>query len=332
MPSVAAVIVNFNGGEFLDRALTALEGQTLKPARTIVVDNASADESVDGLEDRHPGVEVVRLQENTGFAAANNLAVRLADDCEFVALVNPDAFAEPRWLETLLEAARDRPDYAVFSSRLVQAEAPDRLDGTGDVFHVSGTTWRRDQDLPVTIRRGRGEVFSACAAAALYRRDAFVEVGGFDESFFCYYEDSDLSFRLRLAGHRCLHVDDAVALHEGSATTGHMSDFVLYHSLRNQTWTFVKNMPASLLFLYAPAHLVWTVVTGGALARQGRGKVVIEAKRDALRGLPRVLRQRRAIQSARRVRPRELRAVMATGARAFAQSYGVRDRRARTRS
>src|SRR5439155_14816813 len=105
MPSVAAVIVNYNGGEFLDRALAALESQTVKPARTIVVDNASTDGSVDGLEDRHPGVEVLRLEENTGFAAANNRAVRLADDCEFVALVNPDAFAEPRWLETLLEAA-----------------------------------------------------------------------------------------------------------------------------------------------------------------------------------------------------------------------------------
>ena len=330
MPSVAAVIVNYNGGEFLDRALAALESQTVKPARTIVVDNASTDGSVDGLEDRHPGVEVLRLEENTGFAAANNRAVRLADDCEFVALVNPDAFAEPRWLETLLEAGRDRPDYAAFSSRLVQAEAPDRLDGTGDVFHVSGTTWRRDQDLPVMIQRGRGEIFSVCAAAALYRRGAFVEVGGFDESFFCYYEDSDLSFRLRLAGYRCLHVDDAVALHEGSATTGHMSDFVLYHSLRNQTWTFVKNMPASLLVLYAPAHLAWTALTAGALLRQGRGKLIVDAKRDALRGLPRVLRQRRAIQASRRVGARDLRAVMATGASAFAHAYGFRF--ARTRS
>ena len=117
-PRVAVVVVNLNGAAVLDRCLDALARQTVRPARMIVVDNASTDGSADGLEARHPGVEVVRLDENVGFAAGNNLAVKLADDCEWVALLNPDAFAEPKWLERLLAVAHAHPKYSFFGSRL----------------------------------------------------------------------------------------------------------------------------------------------------------------------------------------------------------------------
>ena len=323
---VAAVIVNYNAGEHLVRTLDCLARQTLRPARTILVDNASTDGSLAGVAERHPDVEVVRLEQNLGFAAANNLAIRLADDCEHVALVNPDAFAEPEWLETLVSAAEEHPEYSFFGSRLVLSETPDLLDGTGDVYHVSGVAWRRDQYWPVELARGREEIFSACAAAALYRRDALLEVGGFDESFFCYYEDSDLAFRLRLAGHRCLHVDDAVVHHFGSATSGVRSDFSLYHSLRNQAWTYLKNMPAPLLLLYSPLYLLNAVLTLCALTCEGRGGLMLRAKRDAARGLPRVLRERRRIQRARRTRIADLRAVLRTGPIGFIEAFGMQER------
>ena len=122
---VAVVVVNWNGGDVLTRCLDALAGQTLAPARIIVVDNASTDGSVDRLEERHRRVEVIRLAGNVGFAAGNNLAVRTADDCDWVALLKPDAFPEPGWLEALLQARADEPDFDFFASRLLQAEAPD---------------------------------------------------------------------------------------------------------------------------------------------------------------------------------------------------------------
>src|SRR5438067_3225200 len=222
---VAVVIVNKSAGPHLGRVLESLGRQTIAPQRVIVVDNASDDGSLDGLDTRFPTVELVRSTENLGFAAANNLAVRMSDDCEFVALLNPDAFPEPQWLETLLAAADAHPDCAFFGSRLVLADDDLTLDGTGDHYHVSGTAWRRDQGATARVERPEGETFSACAAAALYRREAFDTVGGFDESYFCYYEDTDLAFRLRLAGHRGLYVHDAVAYHVGSATTGLLSAF-----------------------------------------------------------------------------------------------------------
>jgi GT2 family glycosyltransferase len=326
-PRVAAVIVNYNAGEHLERTLGCLARQTLHPARTILVDNASTDRSLDGIAECHPEVELVRLERNVGFAAANNLAVRLADDCELVALVNPDAFAEPDWLATLVSAAEEHPEYSFFGSRLVLSLTPELLDGTGDVYHVSGVAWRRDQYWPAELARGRGETFSACAAAAVYRRDAFLEVGGFDESFFCYYEDSDLAFRLRLAGHRCLHVDDAVVHHYGSATSGVRSDFSLYHSLRNQVWTYVKNMPGPLLLLYSPLYLLNALLALIALTFEGRARLMLRAKRDALRELPRVLRERRRIQRARRAGAAELRAVLATGPVGFIEAFGMQEGR-----
>jgi GT2 family glycosyltransferase len=157
------------------------------------------------------------------------------------------------------------------------------------------------------------EVFSASAAAALYRRDAFLAVGGFDERFFCYYEDTDLGFRLRLAGNRCWYVPAAVVQHVGSATARRESDFLLYHTHRNIVWTYAKDMPSPLVWLYLPQHVLINVLTLAAFARQRRLRLALSAKLDALRGLPAVLRDRRVVQRRRSASTRTVRAAMATG-------------------
>src|SRR5205807_9697187 len=135
-------------------------------------------------------------------------------------------------------------------------------------------------------------------------------VGGFDESYFCYYEDTDLAFRLRLAGHRGLYVHDAVAYHVGSATTGLLSAFTIYYSSRNQVWTYVKNMPRPLFWLYLPQHLLVNVLTTLAYALKGQGRAALLGKRDALRDLGRVLAERRRIQNGRVATSREIRRAM----------------------
>lgn len=317
-PSVAVVIVNANAGAYLERCLESVDRQTTPPQRTIVVDNASSDGSADAVENRHAGVEVIRLEQNVGFAAANNLAVSRASDCEWIALLNPDAFPETTWLESLLRAAEEHREFTFFGSMLVRADGSGQLDGTGDVYHVGGIAWRRDGGLPVnSSERRSAEIFSPCAAAALYRRDIFLSVGGFDESFFCYYEDSDLAFRLRLAGHRCLYVPDAVVAHVGFATAGEESPFTVYHSQRNLVWTWTKNMPVPLVWIYLPQHLLVNLLNVAWGVVRGQGRAVLAAKRDALRDLPRVLRERRRVQSRRTVPPSNLLALMARGPGAY---------------
>jgi GT2 family glycosyltransferase len=312
-PRVGVVIVNYNAGEYVALAVESLLAQTMPPHRIVVVDNASTDGSTAGLAELHPSVDLVVPGRNLGFAAGNNLGVRRCVDCELVALLNPDAFVEPAWLETLVASADRHQEYAVFGSRLLLHGDDRFLDGTGDCYHVNGVGFRRDGGAPADVAPATGESFSVSAAAALYRRSAFAEVGGFDESFFCYYEDTDLAFRLRLAGFRCLYVADAVARHVGSVTAGLTSEFTVYHSARNQTWTFVKNMPGLLLWLYLPQHLLLSALIVLRAIPQRRGLAALAGKRDALRGLPRVLRQRRRLQAGRRVGALEVRRTMTRG-------------------
>jgi GT2 family glycosyltransferase len=314
-PKVAVVVVNWNSGDLLRQCLSALTSQTKTSDSIVVVDNASSDGSIAAVENRYPQVKIVRLDRNTGFAAANNRAISGLNDVTWVALVNPDAFPEPKWLETILDAARSYPDYTFYASRMMSNANRAVLDGTGDVYHTSGAAWRRGYGREYQIRDlQKGEVFGACAGAALYCRDAFVGAGGLDEKYFCYFEDVDLSFRLRLAGHRCLYVPDAVVYHVGSATIGgERSDFTTYHGQRNLVWTFFKNMPLPLLWLYLPQHILLNLAMLVWYSLRGQARAIWKAKWDAIMGLPRILKERRRIQKTRRVNVWQLRQVMARG-------------------
>jgi GT2 family glycosyltransferase len=173
------------------------------------------------------------------------------------------------------------------------------LDGDGDKMHICGLAWREGHGHIVTPRETRPkDVFSPCAAAALYRRDALDEVGGFDEEFFCYYEDIDIGFRLRLAGHRCLLVPDAVAYHIGSLSTGERrhSDFAVYHGHRNMVSTYVKDMPLLLFFLLLPAHITINIITIIWFSLLGQGAIICKAKYDAILVLPRMWKKRSDIK------------------------------------
>jgi GT2 family glycosyltransferase len=312
---VAVVVVNFNGAAIVVRCLESLAAQTRTPDRTIVVDNASSDGSPDAVASRFPDVEVLRLDENGGFAGGNNVGVRAAGDCDWVALVNPDAFPEPAWLERLLECAEAHPEFSFFGSLLLLADDPEEVDGSGDAYHVGGMAWRRDNGRPLAqAHLEPGEVFSPCAAAALYRRDAFLDAGGFDESFFAYYEDSDLAFRLRLLGHRCFYEPSAVVHHLGFSTAGEESPFTVFHSQRNLVWAWVKNMPGPLLAAYLLQHLLVNLLNLGWYTLRGQAGPVFRSKVAAVRGLPAVWRARRAVQGRRAVSSRELRSQMAKGA------------------
>ena len=314
---VTVVIVNWNGERFLERCLSALLAQTVAPHEIIVVDNASSDASLNIVQ-RFSTVRLLAQNENLGFARGNNLAIEMADtESEWIALLNPDAFVEPCWLEVLLSAVRANPRVDVFGSRLVSAADSTVLDGEGDAYHVSGRVWRLGRGEPVPSNSELGyEVFSLCAAAALYRRNALLEVGGFDEDFFCYVEDVDLGFRLRLAGYRCLYVPSSVAHHVGSGTTGGQhSDFATYHGHRNLVWTYVKNMPAVLFWSFLPLHLAMNLAGLLVVTLRGQGAVIFRAKRDAVLGLPKMWNKRRQIQRNRVVSWRAVLSVMKKGLR-----------------
>jgi GT2 family glycosyltransferase len=266
------------------------------------VDNASTDGSAQRIEKEFPRVLTLHAQSNLGFAGGNNLGFKQAEGSEWIALINPDAFAEPDWLEKLVAAAELKEDCASVGSRLLRANDAATLDGVGDVYHVSGLHWREGFGKPAA---GRGlqpkEIFSPCAAGALYRASALREAGGFDEDYFCYSEDVDLGYRLRLLGYRSWYAPDSVAHHVGSAIAGAASDFTMYHGMRNGIWTYVKNMPALLLWMCLPALIGGFSMVSITMSRRGQGAVARRAISDAIKGLPRMLRKRRLLQASRRV-------------------------------
>ncbi|MDH3594261.1 MAG: glycosyltransferase family 2 protein [Rhodospirillales bacterium] len=300
MAWVRVVVVNYNSGDLLARAVACLAAQSDPDFEAVIVDNASGDGSADRLVLPDDRFTLVRSEANLGFAAGSNLGCRGART-DWLATLNPDAFPEPGWLAALRAAVARYPGAAMFGSLQIDARDPDRLDGCGDNYSFFGINWRGGHGQRFAGPPADGECFSPCGAAALYRREAFEAVGGFDESYFCYCEDVDLGFRLRLRGGRCVQVGDAVVRHVGSAVTGLQSPFTVYHSARNRLWTYVKNMPAALLWLSLPMHLA---ATAGLLwnARGGpRLRPMLSGLGHGLRGLGPVLAERRRVQRSRGV-------------------------------
>ncbi len=292
-PAASILIVAFQSGPDLGRCLDALELQTRRDFEVILVDNASTDGAVEALAPRD-WLTVIRSPENVGFAAANNLAARAARGSYLVTL-NPDAFAAPGWLAALIAAAERHPEAASVASVQLLDGDPDRYDGVGDPYAPWGAAWRGGRGR-LAVPVAESGVFGPCAAAALYRREAFEEVGGFCERFFCYYEDVDLALRLRRAGWSAIVTPWALVRHVGSGSAP--SGFVLRHATRNRVWAFARGMPGGAALLLAPvmaalalAAVLAALVRGGAPAR-------VRALGEAVRGLPRSLRERAAVRVA----------------------------------
>ncbi|UUX48306.1 glycosyltransferase family 2 protein [Nisaea acidiphila] len=298
-PIISVLVVAYNSGAHLPRCLAAVEAQTCRDFELLVLDNGSTDGSVIDLSAMTVPARLERSAENLGFAAGNNRLAGTANG-KWLALLNPDAFPEPDWLEAVMKATAQYPGVSVFGSTQLLDEAPELLDGAGDHYSPLGLAWRGDRMKPASIMTQDGEVMGPCAAAGIYRRDAFRAVGGFAESFFCYYEDVDLGLRLRLAGERCIQLAGARVRHVASAITGQNSDFSRYHITRNRIWTFLRCMPFPVFQLVLPlllAQLTLIVVLGPV---RGDGPVRRRAIRDAFVNFRTVMKQRAEIQGNRK--------------------------------
>lgn len=300
-PVVTVVVVNYNGGEYLRGCLASLKRQTFTDFEVIVVDNASSDTSLTLANERPERCMILKQDRNLGFAEGNNVGAR-AGRGRWLALLNPDAVAEPGWLAAMVNAATQRPSHRMIACLQISLHDGTRLDGAGDCYLAYGFAWRGGFGHPISRAPKAGECFAPCGAAAFYPRDLFLESGGFEERYFCYHEDVDLAFRFRLMGERCQFVPGAVVHHAGSAIAGRSSDFAVFHGMRNGVWTYFRNMPGGLLLLTLP---VWLL---GSLALILRGAVrgvfmpTIRGYAAALKGLGPMLVVRRQLRKRRRAK------------------------------
>lgn len=281
---VSVIIPNWNGAVVLQPALGALARQTLPPARVLVVDNGSTDQSIQIA--RAGGAEVVELGANHGFCRAVNEGIRR---CEtgWIAVLNNDVEVAPDWLERLMERVSD--SYWFYAPRLLRHDDPTQIDGSFDLVSRAACAWRaghgaRDGDHWREERPIAFPPFTAC----LFRRSLFERVGLLEESFVSYLEDVDFGFRCALQGLPGLYVPAAAASHRGGATLGAWSGRMVRLLARNQVLLVARHFPDDWMDRYG-AEVVGGQLLWGMLAlRRGvflswlRGKIEgIAAYRNA---------------------------------------------------
>lgn len=282
-PTVTVVVPTLAADETLDECLASLERQTFPDFEVIVVDNSGSNlvrrETRSGDRFR-----VIANERNVGFGAAINQGFHQST-APYLAVLNDDAFASPRWLEALVAAIEPRPDVGMCASQVRQA-SEGSLDSAGMLLCLDGSSKQRGHlESPASYAR-KEEALLPSGSAALYRREMLEEIGLFDESFFLYCEDTDLGLRARWAGWECLYVPDALVEHRYSHSSGKASALKAYYVERNRLFVIFKNFPPANLLLvpfYAMSRYFWHFI----YALRGSGKAA-EFRREggSLVGLP----------------------------------------------
>ena len=296
MDAVSVVIPNWNGLRWLPGCLSALRAQELAPAEVIVVDNGSRDGSLEYLKREHPEIRLITFTRNTGFAHAANVGIATAAH-ELVAMLNTDVELAPDWLRRMVEALTADPHVGSVACKMLQLPQRDLIYDAGDVLRRDGHCVQRGRfEIDVGRFDRPEEVFGACAGAALYRRNAVLALGGFDERYFAYLEDVDLALRLRLAGWTCRY-EPTIAWHAGAASAAQLPGGPERLVARNTLLLVAKAFPARWLPFVAYRQCGWA---WHALLER-RLTAHLTALGSALPLLPRALRQRPRLRAQARI-------------------------------
>ena len=292
------IIINWNGKHLLTDTLYALQLQTEQYFHTIIVDNGSCDGSVEFIRREFPSIEVIALGWNSGFAYANNVAIKRVQT-PYTILLNNDAVPSKNWVGCLIKAIETHPSAGSAASKMLFFDNPNLIDRVGDAYTNAGVAKLRGRKEQSNCYNKAEWIFGACAGAAIYRTSAIKEVGGFDEEFFLINEDVDLSFRLQARGYKCLYVNDAIVFHKASSSIVHDSPISVYYGHRNLEWVYLKNFPFIIIAKTFPLHLVYIVLAFFFFLLKGHGRTYLRAKKDALAGILKILKKRKTIQSSR---------------------------------
>jgi GT2 family glycosyltransferase len=278
-PTASVVVLNYNGLQYLDTCLHSLIAQELPGGlEIIVVDNNSVDGSSDHIRRRFPEVTVIQAESNLGFAAGNNLGIEQSRG-RYVVLLNNDTSVRPGWLAALVQTAEAQPGVGAVTSKLVFLDRPDVIQNAGTLVLSDGSGADRgagEQDHGQYDQEV--EVFAACGCGMLLSRAMVEQVGGFDPTFFTYYEDTDLSWRMRLFGWRVVYQPKAVVDHVHSGTSVEWSPFFTFHVDRNRLFMIIKNAPVKFV-VRSFGWYAWLAAQGAARAVVRRGSRISRSPR-----------------------------------------------------
>ena len=275
------IIPNYNGLNFMEPCFESLEKQTMKNFKILVVDNGSTDGSVEWLKEHE--VPTIFLPENTGFTGAVNVGIKAADT-PYVILLNNDTKVDPRYVEAMERAISSSEKIFSVSSKIHQMYRPELMDDAGDMYSVLGWAYQRGVGRPEEKYNKPRRIFAACAAAAIYRREVFEEIGYFDQMHFAYLEDIDVGYRAKLYGYDNIYCPDAIVYHVGSGTSGSKYNaFKVRHAARNNVYLNYKNMGTWQLVLNFPCLAAGTFVKYLFFKRLGFGKDYLSALMEGIK-------------------------------------------------
>jgi len=300
------IIPNYNGKEYLKECLDSLDKQALKDFEIIVVDDASTDDSFSFIRKSYPQVRVLQMGKNSGFSKVVNRGIQEARG-EYIFLLNNDTRLDKDCIEEINKAIQRYPEYDIYACKILNMSDPQMIDSAGDGYSIIGNPFKigyKKKDSPEYQKPK--EVFGACAAASIYKRSLFEEIGYFDEDFAFYNEDSDINFRACLRGHRCLYIPTAVVHHRVSASYKKKLGAVIYYICRNKINLIVKDMPTSLIIKYFPLLILGRMRDLAMAASKGKFITGISGMVGALWQLPLMLKKRKEIQKARQISDKEL--------------------------
>ncbi|HMS23236.1 MAG TPA: glycosyltransferase family 2 protein [Candidatus Saccharibacteria bacterium] len=300
--NIAVVIPNWNGKHYLKGCIDSLLSQSIK-VTIIVVDNGSVDGSPEYIEQNFPQVKLIKLTSNHGFTGGVNAGIKdaIKTDQEFVALFNNDAVADKHWLENLVTAMTAHKRVGIVTGKFMRDDKQ-HLDSTGDFLTTTGLPYPRGRN---EVDKGQYDksnyVFGATGGASLYRVEMLKQIGLFDEKFFAYFEDVDISFRAQLAGWKVYYEPKAIAYHKVGGTSSKLGSFSRYHSTKNFHLLFLKNMPGMLFWKYFPLAVLQSFRMAVGSIVHGQYLTHLKGYFAAVILLPHCIIERRKIQKSRKV-------------------------------
>jgi GT2 family glycosyltransferase len=308
-PPVSIVIATMRGGPDLEACLQSIEVQAYRELQVIVIDNGSTDAELARIPERFACARVLRNEENLGFVGANNQGIA-ASTGELVLLLNDDTVLEHDAIERLVQTLAEHPSWAAAQAKLVRMDDPSVLDTAGSFLTATGFLVHRGSGEPDQGFDTADEIFAAKGAALLIRSEALRQVGAFDPDFFAYFEETDLCWRLWLAGWQVGFASEARVRHKLGATAGSLpTELVQFHSFKNRICTLAKNLGSLRLAWMLPYHLALCLGLAAWYSVRGKprlGLAILRAFGWNVRQLARTFAKRRSVQSLRRISDREL--------------------------
>lgn len=281
---ISVVIPNYNGGKYIEGCLESLKRQTLEPDEIIIVDNASSDRSLDIIQGKYNNyVKLIKMQSNKGFSIAVNEGIKKSIH-KYVVLLNNDTEVEEDWLKELHNEIKKDEDIFSVCSKMLRFDNRDIVDDVGDGYTVLGWATKRGDGKPEKKYTESCEVFSSCAGAAIYRRDIFEKIGYFDENFFAYLEDIDISYRAKIYGFKNYFAAGARVYHIGSATSGSRHNaFKVKLSARNNIFLIHKNMTSLQKVINLIPLVFGIVIKQIYFQKRGLGKAHLQGIKEGFK-------------------------------------------------